>query len=364
MKKSWRDTLSTHPACALFPAMSPNELRPLGEDILKNGLTSPIVLWRATPGGLLFLLDGCNRLDAIETATGCPVEVVLEAVPHSRTKIWSIKAGEGWIRDDKVIVLDGTVDPYSFVVSANIHRRHLTAERKREIIAELIKTTPEKSDRQIAETVKASPTTVGTVRREVESSTVQSGQLPPKRVGRDGRARSQPAKRSQPKHPKVVEPVEPTVTLELKEQTPGEFVPLRAWADRFRMSPGEAMAHFLREGLASADDIGENSDGEIARIRADNEKLRNDKRQLEIKITGLESEIAELKTRREPASAGRCQICREKKRATQRRLFICDFCAEIHELEPRPEAAPPAAAPLSPGDPGPVPLERSKGGAA
>jgi hypothetical protein len=36
-------------------------------------------------------------------------------------------------------------------------------EQKRELIAELIKATPEKSDRQIAERVKASPTTVGAV---------------------------------------------------------------------------------------------------------------------------------------------------------------------------------------------------------
>ena len=64
-------------------------------------------------------------------------------------------------------MLDKSVDPYGYVISANIHRRHLTAEQKRELIAKLLKATPEKSDRQIAETVKASPTTVGTVRAEM-----------------------------------------------------------------------------------------------------------------------------------------------------------------------------------------------------
>jgi hypothetical protein len=46
-RKSWRDVLPIHPATELFPRMSDDELRALGEDIIKNGLTSPIVLWRA-----------------------------------------------------------------------------------------------------------------------------------------------------------------------------------------------------------------------------------------------------------------------------------------------------------------------------
>jgi hypothetical protein len=130
----------------------------------------------------LQLLDGRSRLDAIEIEIG----PAIVGPP-------SVMAGKDFLAVDKVIVLDRSVDPYAFVISANIHRRHLTAEQKRDLIAKLIKATPEKSDRQIAETVKASPTTVGTVRREVEP-TVQSGQL---RVGKDGKARKQPARKKQ-----------------------------------------------------------------------------------------------------------------------------------------------------------------------
>src|SRR5262249_36802797 len=70
MTKSWRDVLQIHPAAELFPLMTPDELRVLGEDIKKNGLTSPIVLWRSHPQAPAQLLDGRNRLDAIEIATG------------------------------------------------------------------------------------------------------------------------------------------------------------------------------------------------------------------------------------------------------------------------------------------------------
>jgi hypothetical protein len=158
--------------------MLTDQLRALGEDIVKNGLTSPIVLWQPDPRSPLSLLDGINRLDAIEIITGAPV---IFGAP-------SLTAGD-FLACNKVIVLGGAVDPYEYVISANIHRRHLTAEQKRELIAKIIKATPEKSDRQIAETVKASPTTVGTVRAKM--STVQIGQLP-KRVGKDGKARKRP----------------------------------------------------------------------------------------------------------------------------------------------------------------------------
>jgi hypothetical protein len=147
--KSWRDVLPIHPAAKLFPRMSADELLELGKDIKKNGLTSLIVLWSDGKSPAL-LLDGRNRLDAIEIATGSPAII---GAP-------SIMAGEDFLACDKVIVLDKSVDPYAFVISANIHRRHLTAELKRDLIAKLIKAAPEKSNRQIAETAKVSHVSV------------------------------------------------------------------------------------------------------------------------------------------------------------------------------------------------------------
>src|SRR5262249_49772948 len=84
-------------------------------------------------------------------------------------------------------------DPYAYVISANIHRRHLSVEQKRDLIAKLIKATPGKSDRQIGEMIKADHKTVGAVRAHAEAT----GEISPveKRVGKDGKSRKQPAKR-------------------------------------------------------------------------------------------------------------------------------------------------------------------------
>ena len=50
----------------------------------------------------------------------------------------------------------------------NMARRHLTQEQKSVLIREQIKATPEQSDRQIAQALGVSPTTVGTARRDME----------------------------------------------------------------------------------------------------------------------------------------------------------------------------------------------------
>jgi len=134
-------------------------------------------------------------------------------------------------------------DPAAYVISANIHRRHLTAEQKRELIATVIKATPDKSDRQIAETVKASPTTVGTVRAEIEAT----GDVSRLDTRTDSRGRQQPARKSRP----------PPVPEEVLQQR-------AAAAERIRA---------LRGGNKVRDDIGPASNDETARKEGEGSEL-------------------------------------------------------------------------------------------
>jgi ParB-like chromosome segregation protein Spo0J len=140
----------------MFPLMEGEEFAALVADIKANGLIEPIVMIDD------MIIDGRNRYRAC-LAAGVPVTTVKRDID----------------------------DPAAYVVSANIHRRHLTAKQTRELIAKLLKATPEKSNRQIAATVKASPTTVGTVRAKMEAT----GNVSKLDTRTDTKGRKQPAKK-------------------------------------------------------------------------------------------------------------------------------------------------------------------------
>jgi hypothetical protein len=174
-KLSWRDVLPIHPAAEMFPRIGADELAELGKDIETNGLQTSIVLIRES-GKEDQLLEGVSRLDAIESRG---IDLVLPDGTLDRAL--------GLGRDDRVRVV-AEVDPYAYVASANLHRRHLTVEQRRELAAKLLTAAPEKSNRQIAKIVKIDPKTVAAVRTEKETT----GEIPQltKTVGADGKARS------------------------------------------------------------------------------------------------------------------------------------------------------------------------------
>jgi ParB-like chromosome segregation protein Spo0J len=182
---NWRNHLPAHPAADLFPALSDEELRALAEDIKARGLLANIVVW--CPDGNTqneALLDGRQRLDALAMLGLLRID---HAGSLAFTKTWG---GNKWFdgagrRLEHNYHLGG--DPYALALSYNVHRRHLTNDQKRDLIAKVLKAKPEQSNRVIAEQVKASHKTVADVRREKEAT----GEIPQlkKTVGADGKAR-------------------------------------------------------------------------------------------------------------------------------------------------------------------------------
>jgi hypothetical protein len=169
--------LPIHLAAELFPLLSTAESEVLGEDIKKNGLAVPLVLWQVDKNAPLLLLDGRNRLDAMEAA-GLPVLNPDGTWLDSRIRCDLVSGG----------------DPYAQVVCFNLHRRHLTPEQRRELIAKVLMAGPEASNRQIAESVKVDHKTVASVRAE----RVATGEIPQlkKTKGKDGKSRPTRKKRA------------------------------------------------------------------------------------------------------------------------------------------------------------------------
>jgi hypothetical protein len=186
--KSWRDVLPVHPAAELFPMMTEDELIELGNDIKANGLLQPIVLWSQTRANReIFLLDGRNRLAAME-AVGIPIV----GTGNSPRNNFRILSGEkSGCQSTEGIKLDEQ-DPYEYVISANLHRRHLTSEQKRDLIAKLLAANPEKSNRQIAAVVGQDHKTIAVVRAEAEAR----GEIPHVETITDTKGRKQPASKA------------------------------------------------------------------------------------------------------------------------------------------------------------------------
>jgi len=213
-KQSWRDLIKVHPAADRFPMMTDAELVELGKDIVKNGVKQWLVCW--TPERVeqfveneqcdWYLLDGRNRLEALERVITDPqerVEAVRRALQVGAGGFAGFpKKGGGGSKH-----LYGDIDPYEYVISANLHRRHLTRKQKRDLIECLLKANPERSDRETGRIAKVHHETVGTIRNTLElTGGIRQFE---KTVGADGKAR--PARRSSP--PRASKPKSPAARL-------------------------------------------------------------------------------------------------------------------------------------------------------
>ena len=134
--------LEPHDLSKLFPPISEEDFGKLVADIKANGLHQHIVRYQGK------ILDGNNRYRACSLA----------GIEPTFAEFTGIDA-----------------DAQRYVISANIHRRHLSPDQRRDIIAALLKANPSQSNRGIAEQAKASHHTVGDVRKELETTTGADG---------------------------------------------------------------------------------------------------------------------------------------------------------------------------------------------
>jgi len=151
-------TLEPHPLSRLFPPISEEDFNKLAADIKLNGLHQPVMRYQGK------ILDGNNRYRACE---------LVKIAPR---------------------FTDFTGDDAAaryYVISANIHRRHLSREDRKAIVEMLLKADPTKSNRQIGEQAKVDDKTVGAVREELEA-TAEIPQLDAT-VGADGKTRKRKA---------------------------------------------------------------------------------------------------------------------------------------------------------------------------
>ena len=158
-------------------------------------LEQPIVIHKKHDG-TLELLDGKNRLDAMEMVG---IEFMFTKTKRRAPGYaFELIIGDeciGCSVGDSVVRLEHELSDAQIadlVVALNVHRRHLTVEQKRDAVAKLIKADPTRSNRQIAAEAKASHPHVAKVRSELE----KAGDVETVTTSIDTKGRKQPARKA------------------------------------------------------------------------------------------------------------------------------------------------------------------------
>jgi ParB-like chromosome segregation protein Spo0J len=209
--------LPFHPLAEKFPLMEGDDLQKLADDISARGLLHQIVLHEGK------ILDGRNRYRAAALAKVTLAPKDFRELPAS-------------------------TDPRADVISANLHRRHLTAEQKRTLLAELIKIDPTKSNRQIAEEAKVDKNTVKSVRDGLEA-TGEIHQLE-ETTGKDGKQRKTKKtgkKKPGPRPAHQVYKAKQEELIDLLKDTHGSYSQAVEWADNTKQRLNDTIAAIGKE---------------------------------------------------------------------------------------------------------------------
>ena len=145
-------------AYQLLPGLSPEEYDALRSDISAHGIRVPVDV---DENGQV--LDGHHRsLIAAELGIDCPRRVLADLTEPEKV---------------------------AHAIAVNVHRRSLSREQRRELLAASIKAEPEASDREHARRTGSSHPTAADVRREL----VESGDVEELSTRTDSAGRQQPA---------------------------------------------------------------------------------------------------------------------------------------------------------------------------
>jgi DNA-binding CsgD family transcriptional regulator len=184
----------THSAADALPMMNDAELAELAADIQANGLQEPIVIWidnTQAPNGAQkpypeYLLDGRNRLAALKLlGITDPRSVPLarrgmgQQVRYVTAMVESTAMGangSNWAPD---------TDPVTYVLSANVLRRHLTPAQRTERLEAVMKLDPTANNSKIARITGVSEPTVRRHRKHSDNSSndeLSESHIPAERV--------------------------------------------------------------------------------------------------------------------------------------------------------------------------------------
>lgn len=248
-------TYELHPLCTLFPRMGEAEFASLVRDIRANGLQQPIVL----SDGMI--LDGGNRYRAC-------VEAGIEP---------------------RFVQFDGG-SIVAFVLSANLHRRHMTAGQQAAIVASA-------QDWAKAQTVGKPKSGNATGLDTVAARQAQSGASDKTQRMADKVAKADPGLAKKVAHgevslPKAVEQVTgkpPSAKPKQEAVRSDESVELRAMLAEQASQFEETLAENIAlQKVVDADDKLAEAMAQIKQLTAENQKLRE-------RINGLTNEAAEAK---------------------------------------------------------------------
>jgi hypothetical protein len=203
----WRDHLPVHKLADEYPKVPHDRLIEIGESIRRSGLEFPILInAKGDPGNpeAFELFDGVTRLNSM-VAVGIKFEFERLCFArgssmrgnHSlRLVIHDVPTNPDLLSTTKIFHNLSDAEIAEKIEIANLHRRDLEPEQYRARIEAsharieaAIRQNPEKSDRAHAEEQGVSDKTIAKVRK----STAEGSAVEGKRIGKDGKARKQPA---------------------------------------------------------------------------------------------------------------------------------------------------------------------------